>query len=295
MQSLPESDAPQPILVLVQCLDDCWGLYRAELKRTRSEFAEEYVHDLRIAIRRLIAAIEMGRGVAGQKKMKKLRRLLKLRLDAFDTLRDVQVQLVFAEEMQAELPEIAAYRDHLREREKRLALRLKKEIKDFRSAGLSQQVNRLKAALLRKNAPETQAAIWAIVDDAYASVVQDQIAIRSEDTATIHCTRLAFKKFRYRVESIHPLLTGAPEDLLRRLHNYQSAMGDVQDTEIGLQMLDKFVAHSGSALPTVRARFIEMRQARIAAFIDQMDNLKTFWRPAPDKEFPWEIKSDIKT
>ena len=283
------TDSPQPTLVLVKCLDDCWMQYRAELKRTRSEFAEEYVHDLRIAIRRLIAAIEMGRGVAGQKKMKKLRRLLKLRLDAFDTLRDVQVQLVFAEEMQAELPEIAAYRDHLREREKRLALRLKKEIKDFRSAGLSQQVNRLKAALLRKNAPETQAAIWAIVDDAYASVVQDQIAIRPEDTATIHCTRLAFKKFRYRVESIHPLLTGAPEDLLRRLHNYQSAMGDVQDTEIGLQMLDKFVAHSGSALPTVRARFIEMRQARIAAFIDQMDNLKTFWRPAPDKEFPWEI------
>jgi CHAD domain-containing protein len=289
MQNAPESDSPQPILVLVQCLDDCWMQYRAELKRTRSEFAEEYVHDLRIAIRRLIAAIEMGRGVAGQKKMKKLRRLLKLRLDAFDTLRDVQVQLVFAEEMQAELPEIAAYRDHLREREKRLALRLKKEIKDFRSAGLSQQVNRLKAALLRKNAPETQAAIWAIVDDAYASVVQDQIAIRPEDTATIHCTRLAFKKFRYRVESIHPLLTGAPEDLLRRLHNYQSAMGDVQDTEIGLQMLDKFVAHSGSALPTVRARFIEMRQARIAAFIDQIDNLKTFWRPTPDKEFPWEI------
>jgi CHAD domain-containing protein len=282
------TDSSQPILVLVKCLDDCWEQYRAELKRTRSEFAEEYVHDLRIAIRRLIAAIEMGRAVAGQKKMKKSRRLLKSHLDDFDTLRDVQVQLVIVEEMQAELPEVVAYRDRLREREKQLVLRLKKRIGEFRLAGLSQRVARLKAALLGNNAPETQVAIWSVVDNAYATVVQNQVAIQPEDTATIHCTRLAFKKFRYRVESIHPLLTDAPGDLLRRLHNYQAAMGDIQDTEIGLQMLDKFVAHSGSALPTVRARFIEMRQARIAAFIDQMDNLQTFWRPAPDKEFPWK-------
>jgi hypothetical protein len=32
-----------------------------------------------------------------------------------------------------------------------------------------------------------------------------------------------------------------------------------------------------------------MRRARIAAFIDQMDALETFWRSAPDKGFPWEI------
>jgi len=289
MQNAPETDAPQPIPVLVKCLDDCLAQYRTELKRARIEFAEEYVHDLRIAIRRLIAVIEMGQAVLGQKKMRKSRRLLKSHLDAFDTLRDTQVQLVIAEEMQAKLPEIAAYCDRLREREKRLVLRLKKEIKDFGSGGLSQRVARLKAALLRKNALEAQAAIWSVVDDAYANVVQDQVAIRSDDIATIHRTRLAFKKFRYRVESIHPLLTGAPEDLLCRLHNYQSAMGDIQDAEMGLQMLDKFVAHSGSALPAVRAGFIEMRQARIAAFIEQMDNLKTFWRFTPDKKFPWEI------
>src|SRR5512140_1299937 len=108
MQNLPESDSPQPILVLAKCLDDCWGLYRAELKRIRTEFSEEYVHDLRIAIRRLIAAIGIGRAVVRRKKMKKSLRLLKSHLDAFDTLRDMQAQLLLVEEMQAELPEIAA-------------------------------------------------------------------------------------------------------------------------------------------------------------------------------------------
>lgn len=289
MQDTPESDAPQPILVLVQCLDNCWEQYRAELKRTRSEFAEEYVHDLRITIRRLIAAVEMGRAVVHQKKMKKSQRLLKSNLDAFDTLRDMQVQLVIVEEMQAELPEISAYHDRLLKREKRLVSRLEKSIKEFSSAGLSQRVARLRAALLRKNVPEAQAAVCSVVDDAYAVAVQDRLAILPEDTASIHRTRLAFKKFRYQVESIHPLLIGAPEDLLRRLHNYQAAMGDIQDAETGLQMLDEFIARSGLALPAVRVRFIEMRQARITAFIDQMDNLETFWRPAPDKDFPWKV------
>ena len=78
MQTLPESDSPQPILVLVERLDTCRERYRTELKRTRAEFAEEYIHDLRVAIRRLIAAIDMGRAVVQKKKMKKSRRLLSL-------------------------------------------------------------------------------------------------------------------------------------------------------------------------------------------------------------------------
>ncbi len=288
MLNLPESDSLQPILVLAQRLGACWDDYRAERKRIRSDFAEEYVHDLRVAIRRLIAVIDMGRAVVRQKKLKKSRRLLKLYLDAFDRLRDTQVQLVIVEEMQAELPEIAAYRDHLREREKQQVLRLEKKIKEFRSAGLSQQVLRLEAALLAQNTPEAQAAIWSVVDDAYAGVAQRKRAVRAEDTATIHRMRLAFKKFRYRVETIRPLLTGAPDDLLRRLHDYQAAMGEIQDAEVGLQTLDDFIARSGAAIPAVQARFTEMRQARVAVFIDQINNLDAFWRPAPGEAFPWE-------
>ena len=54
-------------------------------------------------------------------------------------------------------------------------------------------------------------------------------------------------------------------------------------------MLDDFIAHSHADIPAVRARFVEMRQARIAAFIDQMNSLQSFWRAASDQRFPWEI------
>src|SRR4051812_13124380 len=98
MQSFPEIGHPQSILTLVAHLTDCWHSYRTVLKQTRSDFAGEYVHDLRVTIRRLIAVMDMGRVVVGQKKMKRSRKLLKSHLSAFDTLRDTQVQLVIAEE-----------------------------------------------------------------------------------------------------------------------------------------------------------------------------------------------------
>lgn len=288
MQPVPETNLPQSITILVKRLDDCWHRYRTELKRARSDFAEEYVHDLRVAIRRLIAAIDMGRAVTGQKKLKKSRKLLKSHLDAFDKLRDTQVQLVIAEEMQAELPEISIYRDHLREREKQLVVRLQKRIKEFSSAGLAQQIARLERALLTKDMAEAQAAIWASIDITYARVMHDRLAAHRDDASSVHRVRLSFKKFRYRVESIAPILSNAPEDLLRRLHDYQAAMGEIQDAEVGLHMLDDFIAHSGADIPSVRAKFVEMYQARIAAFMEQMDNLKSFWRAAPEQPFPWE-------
>jgi CHAD domain-containing protein len=154
-QSSPVSSSfAQPILVLVKRLDDCWEKYRAELKRTQREFANEYVHDLRVSIRRLIAAIEMGRAVVHGERLKRSRRLLKSQLDAFDALRDTQVQITIVEELQEDLPEIIPYRDHLRKREKGLVARLEKKIKAFRSAGLAQQVTRLRKALLAKDLPD---------------------------------------------------------------------------------------------------------------------------------------------
>lgn len=289
MQNQPETISPQPTLTIVKRLDDCWARYRAELKRVRSEFAEEYVHDLRVAIRRLIAVVDMGRVVTGQKKIKKSQSLLKSHLDAFDHLRDTQVQLVIAEEIQSELPEIAVYIARLREREKKQSQHLEKRIKDFHSSRVSHQVARLTDVLLAQNTPEAQTAIWAAVDAAYARVVQRQRAVLPEDTTTIHRMRLAFKKFRYRVELVYDLLPNAPEDLLRRLHDYQSAMGEIQDAEVGLQMLNEFMIRSHAEIPSVHARFIEMHQARIAAFLEQANDLQSFWRSAPEQPFPWEI------
>jgi CHAD domain-containing protein len=140
-----------------------------------------------------------------------------------------------------------------------------------------------------KNIFEAEAAIWAAVDGAYSIVQQRHRAIRIDDAITIHRLRLAFKKFRYMVECIYPLLPNPPDQFLRRLHDYQAAMGEIQDDEVGLQMLAKFTAKHG-ALPAFQAALSELHHAHILAFVKDLDEVETFWRSTPDKKFPWQLK-----
>ena len=52
---------------------------------------------------------------------------------------------------------------------------------------------------------------------------------------------MAFKKFRYMVEALAEHLPGATQGRLAAMHHYQTMMGDIQDAEVLLAALDKFL------------------------------------------------------
>ena len=107
--------------------------------------------------------------------------------------------------------------------------------------------------------------------------------------ATIHRVRVAFKAFRYMVEIVHRLLDGFPRGILKQMNDYQTLMGNIQDAEVFAQTFANFADRvSFSDLDAVR-RYDEKRCVEaISAFVKAMDQLHTFWRPAPDQPFPWE-------
>jgi CHAD domain-containing protein len=67
---------------------------RAQAKLCRKQFSEEAVHDLRVAMRRLLALVDFLNFFAASPALRKVRRSLKSHLDAFDALRDTQVMLM---------------------------------------------------------------------------------------------------------------------------------------------------------------------------------------------------------
>jgi CHAD domain-containing protein len=75
------------------------------------------------------------------------------------------------------------------------------------------------------------------VDGAYLITRQRQNWINLAQASTIHRVRIAFKSLRYMIEIVHPLLANFPSDNLRRMHDYQSLMGEIQDVEIIMQAL----------------------------------------------------------
>jgi hypothetical protein len=89
------------------------------------------------------------------------------------------------------------------------------------------------------------------------------------------------------LEIAHPLLKDFPLDNLKRMHDYQSMMGETQDAEVFIQTLADFDA-SSSALEPVRRHYELRRTDAVSAYLKDKDMLDDFWRPSPEEIFPWE-------
>ena len=112
-----------------------------------------------------------------------------------------------------------------------------------------------------------------------------------ETPASIHRMRVAFKNFRYMVEIVHPLMPGYPQDNLIHMHAFQSLMGDIQDTEVLLSAFEGFAEGQAAYDPEPVMRYYQERHTEsINRFIEEMHNVKNFWRTTPASPFPWETE-----
>jgi CHAD domain-containing protein len=272
---------------LANALRGRWEAYRAQVKRCRQEFSEETVHELRVATRRLIAQLVMLDCITPGTPAESVRRSLKRRLKALGDLRDTHVRRLFFERQSARFPELILVRDFLRREERRLEKSAKAKVKRFKTAKLGRRVLRLSEDLARKprraQRPERLAsAVARATGKAFADVVRRRRAIAPADPATIHRTRIAFKKFRYMVESLSPDFTGLGKRELRALAHYQRRMGILQDLEVMQRWLAGYVRqHKGmEALLRPFSRHLRANRARaLRAFLKSADELFEFWPP----------------
>jgi CHAD domain-containing protein len=128
------------------------------------------------------------------------------------------------------------------------------------------------------------AAIHA-VEVAFNTVVERRRAIEAADTATIHRMRVAFKKFRYMVEALAPVLEHVTAKRLKAMNTFQDSMGRIQDIETLLANVQAFW-HKQQTPEAARSRayqeLIRGRASLIEAFLNLADTLFTFWKPVPE-------------
>jgi len=267
-----------------------WRTYRGELERCQAEPTEEAVHDLRVATRRLLALIDLLRAITPNPRLQKLRRTLKEQLDAMDDLRDTQVMLVETSESLNELPELEPFQKYLQKRERRLLHSTAKAIKSFKYSSVRKQLETIRKRRLKgKSGANSNDLLLRAVDDQFGAVISRSQRIDPAHPATIHRMRVAFKKFRYMVEIVQPLLPNLPTENFERMHAYQSAMGDIQDVEVFLAAFDDFAERDASYNPEPVLHYYQQRhEDSIKAFIEDMGQVSTFWRSAPEAAFPWE-------
>jgi CHAD domain-containing protein len=276
--------------LLLDSLNTRWEKYKAELKTCRQEFSEAAVHDFRVAARRLLASLDILRTVIRDPRIQKIRRLLKDQLDNLDDLRNIQALLADMSEIIHEMPVLQPYQEYLQHKEKKLLRAARKEIKSVKVESLSKRIRKLNLTLEAFKQTDLDAGLFSTVDEAYAIVNQRYAMVDPSQPATIHRVRLAFKKFRYMIEVISPALPNVPVDYLKGMHDYQAAMGDIQDMEVALQELADF----GETAPAdydpepALTYYRERHALALSRYIEDKGEIITFWRAAPNQSFPEE-------
>ena len=276
--------------LLVETLENRWKTYRSELKRCQKEPSEEAIHDLRVATRRLLALVDMLRAISPHPRLQKLRRTFKNQLDSLNDLRDTQVMLMGVSDTLNTIPELALFQKYLAKRENRLLKSTTKSIRSFKNTNVKRRLDSTRKALLKiENHNQQQKVLLQIVDDAYETTLRRFRCIEPSRPATIHRTRVAFKKFRYMVEIVSPLVSNFPEPNFKNMHDYQDMMGAIQDLEVILSIFEDFADRDASYDPEPVRRYYQQRHTEaINTYLEDMHQINIFWRPEPESPFFWE-------
>lgn len=281
---------PAPLAVgpmLAEALESRWQTYRKQLRYCQEEFSAEGVHELRVATRRLLAQFVLLDCVTASSPLEKARRVLKSRLTALSDLRDTHVQLLFIDQKITAYPELAGLRAWVQRHERQLVESASDNVSRCKTRKLERCVSAMDKELTvnahRSRAQERLAsAVLRATARAFAEAVQRRQAIHLAELRTIHQTRIAFKRFRYMVESLSPALTSLSKRQLRALAYYQRKMGIIQDLEVMQRGVTRFLQEHKKAEPTLRrfCHYLWQRRSRaLRSFLKTADRLFDFWPP----------------
>jgi CHAD domain-containing protein len=282
---------PAPVAVgpfLAAALNSRWQSYREQLRRCQEKFSEGAVHELRVATRRLLAQFTLLSCVVPSPALEKARRILKRRLAALGDLRDAHVERLFIEQTAARFPEVVLLRAWLQRRERRLARSAAAKVNRCRTKKLQRCLATMTADLAAKAGQaraqsKLASAVLRAAAEAFAEAVERRRAISLADLRTIHQTRVAFKRFRYMLESLSPDITGLSKQQLRALAYYQRKMGIIQDLQVMQACVARYTREDQKreALLGRFSRHLRQRRARaLRSFLKSADRLFEFWPPA---------------
>jgi CHAD domain-containing protein len=277
--------------LLEKSLKKQWRRYRKELKRCQDRLSEGTIHNCRVGARRLLATVELLGGFLSAGRVRKVERALKRHLSTFDDLRDTQVQLPIIKKLEPRFPAAGAFYAFLQKRENRLIKSTRRNIKRVGTQRLERLVaaGRDEIQGRRKQCPPPKAVFLLLnsVDRAFAYASRLRAQIDPLDTDTIHRARVAFKKFRYMVETLAPCLPVRTPRLLDSMRHYQTMMGHIQDAEVLRQALERFLRKkrlAAEAARRLREELLLRRQRLIGDYLEVTGQMLRFWpldgRPA---------------
>ena len=208
--------------------------FRECLKRAAANPAsDEAVHDLRVAIRRVLAWIAVRDALLGpDRRLREARLSLKALMVPLGKLRDAHVKRDWIRRLLPEGDEpsyqysVQVASDVLRWEarvRKRLGAQTTRRFRVPFPKGAGVPGGQLEAAI---PAPDLLGRLEREVSKHL------EAALDPSHPEALHRMRLAFKKYRYAAEVLLPLFPKATEETARRLHAFQTLLGTIHDCDV---------------------------------------------------------------
>ncbi len=256
---------------------------------------DDPVHDLRVSVRRLAAALLATAETARSRPAEDVLALLKTLMRPLGKLRDAQVQLGLLNALpNTDGKALRAYLGFLEAREARFRAKSRKAMKKLARAEIRKGCKDVRAGLRDPSTVKRSAAASAsgLFARCYAAVCAHWVrahrvtALDEADLKALHKMRLAVKRLRYTVEVLQPLLPQMGKRRLKMLGRLQTRLGDIHDLDVIAHNISAFYAPDIS--PPVRRvldRFARNRKANFEAFRRAFLKFEKdpYWpgRPAP--------------
>ncbi len=276
-----------PLTVLSGALSERWDRFVRETARSRRRPTEPALHDLRVAMRRLLAVMTAVDGILPGGYFRRPSRQIRRHLKAFNRLRDVHVELLAVRKLRRRYPVLARYAAFLRREERLLGRVVRAEIRAIRQDTMLRSLADVQGALANLyGSPAASRAVGMMLQGsaatAFGRVLARRAVLSPLDARPIHRMRIAFKKFRYTVELNRPFFPWADRNHAKAMDEFQTAMGEIQDLEVFAAGLRRFVRREPrSVAPLLLPLFQFLASARtekVNAFLRSADRLESFWR-----------------
>jgi CHAD domain-containing protein len=236
----PTDPAVNAARVIASAVRHQWARSRDEMAKAVHQGGMARVHDLRVALRRLLSALELAEAIGAPAPDKVVRRLERA-LGSLSPLRDLEVERQTLDGMSEREPALADIALALEERRASLANALTKKLGRFQRGeterSLEHTASRLELETDSKQA--VKQLVLGGVARRYAKFDQRRRAIADADHEALHRVRIAFKKYRYAVEVALPLLPPSAERCLAAMKHFQNELGAIQDASVLLHTLHR--------------------------------------------------------
>jgi CHAD domain-containing protein len=225
------------------------------------EFSMKGVHDMRVATRRLRAALQVFRPAG---RLKKVERQVKQLQDALGEVRDLHVQQDWLAQAMRQQP--SKHRAGLKALHARRQAQLGGKSKQLKQA-LKRWAERTVPALLFQmgNLEDTHAYGGGSVRRHLRRRLKRlekrmaQYAL-APDAASAHEMRKELKRLRYALEIFQPALRRTMDALLEVLVPLQEGLGDLHDADVRLELLEHTAAEAASSEREAARKLLETVQ-----------------------------------